>query len=335
MSRVSYFQRFSQRENHATNNTMLVLRHFYATSPAKLQRVLTGLLEDELNIGLGFQQQVRGPASIPDALITQQQLNIYIETKLGGQIDVSQIQRHLETIRSRTDGIHKGDVLLALTKEPLRDSGENLRVEAAEQGVKFTAVTFSQVVEALRTQVAPHETDLADIVDDYEAFLDDENLLQEQDMRMPVFACGKSLRDNEKFGVYYEPPTRPSKHSYRYIGCYSHMAVRLVGELEFVAVTRMAEGQLEVDTVELGEDSPPNRQRIRDVIDATPYYDLSVATRFYLVKKFFPTEARKVSRGGIISMQYLDLRSLITGYVPSQGFSAENVAEAIRGVKWE
>jgi hypothetical protein len=31
-------QRFSQCENHATNNTLLILQHFYRTSPFKIQR---------------------------------------------------------------------------------------------------------------------------------------------------------------------------------------------------------------------------------------------------------------------------------------------------------
>ena len=77
MSQVSYFQRFSQPENHATNNTLLVLRYFYQSSPFKIQRALTSLLEADLSIGLSFQQQVRGGASVPDALIMQEPLHIY------------------------------------------------------------------------------------------------------------------------------------------------------------------------------------------------------------------------------------------------------------------
>jgi hypothetical protein len=52
MSRVSYFQRFSQRENHATNNTLLMLRQFYESSPFKIERVLNSLTDEDLPIGL-------------------------------------------------------------------------------------------------------------------------------------------------------------------------------------------------------------------------------------------------------------------------------------------
>ena len=34
MSSITDFQRFSQRETHVTNNTLLVLRHLYRVSPA-------------------------------------------------------------------------------------------------------------------------------------------------------------------------------------------------------------------------------------------------------------------------------------------------------------
>ena len=54
MSKVSYFQRFSQRENHATNNTLLVLRYLYQVSPLKLEQVFSELLEIQLSIGLTF-----------------------------------------------------------------------------------------------------------------------------------------------------------------------------------------------------------------------------------------------------------------------------------------
>ena len=71
MTNVSYFQRFSQRENHATNNTLLVMRFFYQQSPQKLETVLADLVGEELEVGLVFEQQIKSSASTPDALISQ------------------------------------------------------------------------------------------------------------------------------------------------------------------------------------------------------------------------------------------------------------------------
>lgn len=52
MSRVSYFQRFSQKENHVTNNTLLILRHIYRAAPHKIGSLLNALLEEDVSIGL-------------------------------------------------------------------------------------------------------------------------------------------------------------------------------------------------------------------------------------------------------------------------------------------
>lgn len=57
MSAINYFQTYSQRENHVTNNTMLMLRHVYHASPRLLEKVLQALLdEDEVEIGPRFEQ---------------------------------------------------------------------------------------------------------------------------------------------------------------------------------------------------------------------------------------------------------------------------------------
>jgi hypothetical protein len=159
MSRVSYFQRFSQAENHATNDTLLVLRYFYQSSPFKIQRALTELVEKDLSIGLSFQQQVRGEQSVPDALITQEPLHIYVETKRGGQLDADQVQRHIRTIAK--SGARGGEMLIGITKEQIAEVDHKALAEnAAAQGIAFAAVTFSQVAETLRRQCAPHESEL-------------------------------------------------------------------------------------------------------------------------------------------------------------------------------
>lgn len=64
MNSISYFQRFSGKENHVTNNTLLMLRHVYQASPAKLENVLNELLDEPLTIGLLFEQQIVGSHSV-------------------------------------------------------------------------------------------------------------------------------------------------------------------------------------------------------------------------------------------------------------------------------
>ena len=336
MSRVSHFQRFSQPENHATNNTLLVLRHLYQASPEKIQRLLTSLLETDLSIGLTFDQQIKKEKSVPDALITQAALRIFVETKRGGEIDKDQIRRHFESITPENGTAGSGDFLIALTKEPLADAErKELTAEGAAKQVSFTAITFSQIVEALRAQCADFETDLLSIVEDYDSYLADEGLVESRNQWLVVFPCGTSIVENAKFGLYYEPSSRRCKHAYRYIGAYKQKTVAYVGVVVAIAVATYADGKY-VFTTEAGKLTPAHETRIKDAIDATPYYDLKDnETRFYLVDQFVPTDARKTTPGGIMGLRYLDLGLMISVYHSRKDYTSVELAAALKGATWE
>jgi len=48
MSSIHYFQRYSQPENVATNNTLLLLSRLYHDSPNKFKGFLNDLLDDKI-----------------------------------------------------------------------------------------------------------------------------------------------------------------------------------------------------------------------------------------------------------------------------------------------
>lgn len=336
MSRVSHFQRFSQPENHATNNTLLVLRYFYQSSPFKIERVLSALLETELSIGLTFEQQIRGDASVPDALIAQQSMRIFIETKRGGFLDADQIRRHLQSIAGHTQGRSEGTILIGLTKEPIAESERQaLAGEAASQGVTFAAVTFSQIVEALRAQCAEYEDELLSIVDDYDGYLAEEGLLEERNQWLVIFPCGTSIAENVRFGIYYEPPSRRCKRNYRFIGAYAQKTIAYVGTVEAITIASCEGGEFTF-VEESGTLDDDRRKRIINTIEQTPYYDLKANPhRYYLVDSFVPTNARKVSSGGIMGMRYLDLPKLAPAYNPRKNYSSAELAALLRTATWE
>jgi hypothetical protein len=337
LSRISHFQRFSQRENHATNNTLLLLRYFYESSPFKLQSFLTSILETELSIGLEFEQQVRGDASIPDALITQEPLRIYIETKRGGELDAGQIRRHLRSIAADSTTIH-GDnpVLIGLTKEPIGEvERKALGAEAAKLGIKFAVMTFSQIVDALRSLCADFERELISMVDDYEGYLAEEGLSEGRNQWLLIFPCGTSIAENARFGLYYEPPSRPSKRNYRFIGVYTKKSVAYVGALEAVVVASLGKKGIDF-TEEAGKLTDDHRRRISQAIDQTHYYDLKANPhRYYLVDSFIETDARKTSSQGIWGMRRLDLSKMIPSFDPRKKYSTKELAAALRGKTWE
>lgn len=338
MSRVSHFQRFSQPENHATNNTMLVLRYFYQSSPFKIEGILNSLVDAQFNIGLTFRQQIKGSNSVPDALISQQSFQLFFETKRGGELDVDQIQRHLKSIHD-SSGANVGRqqaILVGLTKEPIPDSQRALLRESANAlGISFASVTFSQLVEALKAECQPYERDLISIVNDYEAYLSEERLLEESNRWLVVFPCGTSYIENLKFGIYYELDAKPSKRNYHFIGVYRQKTVTHVGRVQSIIVTTWQDDKVTF-TLESGASNPELQQRILDTINQTPYYDLkSEPFRFYLVDSFLPTDIRKTSPSGIMGFRYLDLAKLIRTYNPSRHYSTVELAETLKGSTWE
>lgn len=338
MSRVSYFQRFSQQENHATNNTLLLLRYFYQFSPFKIQKALTSLIETELSIGLTFEQQIKGDASVADALIKQEPVRIFFETKRGGELDPDQIRRHFKSIAGGQVGANRGEgtILIGLTKEPIADADrERLAADATSHGVTFAAVTFSQVVEALKAQCAQFDEELLSIVEDYESFLRDEKLLEGRNQWLMLFPCGRSIAENKRFDLYYEPASRSCKRNNRFLGIYNQKKIAYVGAVEAIAVVSHSEGAPSF-IEEAGRLTDDHRTRIIGAIEETSYYDLKGSPmRFYLVDSFSPTNAKKTSAGGIQRMWWRDLSAMIPDYNLRKEYTSGELAESLKGVEWE
>jgi hypothetical protein len=331
MSRISYFQRYSQKENHATNNTLLVLRRFYEASPDRLQGILVSLLGVDLSVGLSFQQQVHGEFSVPDALISQEALHVYFETKRGSSLDANQVRSHLESIANTKSGGAGTWVLVGLTKEPIAHSDlAELRTVAKDYGILFSVATFSQLVEELERQCAVFERELLVIVEDFRSYLAEEGLLEEGGRVLPVFACGESLKENVEFSVYYEPASRPSKSSYRFIGIYANKAVRYIGRVQSVTIASFSADKIDVES-ELGSDAEAEREWIRTVVDSTPYYNLrSEPKRYYRVDKFVGTNLKKQT-GIVRAVQYLDLTTIVDGYDVRKAYTTDELAHLLDG----
>lgn len=301
-----------------------------------MQRVLTSLLDAEVAVGLSFDQQIKGDASVPDALIVQEPLRIFIETKRGDAIDADQIRRHFDSIKKLTTRSGDGDWLISLTKEPIAESARtSLGSEAQANGINFVAVTFSQIVEAVRAVCLDWERELLSVVDDYESYLNEEGLLEERNQYLVVFPCGTSLPDNARLNLYYEPASRACKRNYRYIGVYSKKVIAYVGTVQAIVVASWTDGSLSV-VEEVGHLTEDHRKRIAAAIEETHYYDLKAGpNRYYLVDAFMPTEARKSSSGGLMGLRYLELPKVISDFDPRKTYSTENLANLLRQTTWE
>lgn len=331
MAGVSHFQRYAQRENHVTNNTLLVLRHLYQASPAKLGQVIGEIVGQEaITIGPTFEQQIVAKASIPDGVITQSPFRLYIETKLGAAPGDEQLNRHLKSIKAAGSGAAYLVALSASAMTPsIRDSFAD---RASDEGVTFATLTFTELVETLRRTCAEHEIALSSILDDYEAFLASENLLVDTEDWMIVAPCGVSFEENARFGVYYDETYRPVRPPYAYFGAYKQKCIGLVGRIETVAICEYLDGQVIVKDVERGTPTQSDLDRIRAIMDATTYYDLKAnPQRYYVMDELAPTKLTKRDKGPVMGTRYLKLPPLLPKGTVVRGLSARQLAARLEG----
>ena len=332
MGKISYFQRYSQRENHVTNNTLLVMRHFYHVSPQKISDVFSRLCDDNdlsLSVGLQFKQQIRSSNSVPDALISQAPLEIYFETKRGGQLDVSQIERHFKSI-SRNTINQAQKILFGLTKVRIDESVKRKLVDRARvKNITFVPIIFADIVRSLREVCEPHETSLSEILSDYENYLESEKLLQTGQI-LSAFPVGRTFDKNVKHRLYFEPSDRPSKQGSSFIGLYRKKRIEQIASFDTVVVG----SDLNEDFLsEKGELSDEKWERIRRAIEDYP--DLvDREHRYYLFDNLYCTNFVKHSKGGMIGYRKFHLSKLLNDHASKKQYSAQEVAKLLKDKNW-
>ena len=313
------------------------MRFFYQNSPQKMEAALSDLVSGELEVGLVFEQQVKSSASVPDALISQRPLEIFFETKRGGKLDKAQIKRHITSIES-TGRSSSRKILFGLTRTPISETdSRELLDQASRASITFVTATFADIVHALRQQCsAPHETDLQDILNDYEDYLISENLLLTGEM-MIVVPCGTSMAENVKYSLYFEPSSRPSKASYKFIGLYSDKHVRQIGHISTVIIGRPEDNGFDVQLIERGNLSDEDIDRINGAIVACSYFPnfKEELRRYYLFDELEETSIQKKTKGGIWGPKALNVSEWLDYSKPGTEYSAAEVAQRAHGKHFE
>lgn len=328
MSEIHYFQRYSSRENVVTNNTLHLLSRVYEYSPARLKALFTQMFEqDNVELGVSFRQQTRGKNSVPDGMLMQSSVQIALETKVDAGINLDQLRRHLA-------GLPAGGqtFLLLLTRDSAAQSAtDSLMREAADRGVIFKHLTFDRLCRLLEENVEPHETMLGVVVEDFVRYCSDEGLLAAKQAILRIVPCGSTLSLNIRHNIYYHPTDR-SYRPFSYLGVYHDKRVKFVGRVLSVMDAEFNAAGTARITDEVGNqvNQCPYEAAIRAIVAETRAelgWDISTGHRFFVVQKFFPTDYRKVSHGGIQGPRNHD----VTHLKPSD---AEHLAELLRAQTW-
>jgi hypothetical protein len=338
MRSIHYFQRFSQRENMVTNNTLLLLHSVYQDNITRFQGFLNQLFEELGDhcpqVELSFLQQVKGEGSVPDAVISQTSFKIIIETKLYGQQYQDQLIQHLNSF-----GHEDIKILLLLDRqlppdEFLAEVRKDILKFENDKGTKvfFRPVTFEEIIRTLRENLLNQDYELNEVVSEYEDFCREMDLLAMNEYILKALPCGFSLTQNKTYGIYYDPDNR-SYGKHKYLGLYNQKAIRAIGEIKDIVTADydFTSGKLTIKKQLLNLAlTPEETQRIKDIIVETHnevHIDISKGHKFYLVDKFYPTEFVKETLFALQGGKYFDLRDYVDKKELIQGKELPPVAQ--------
>lgn len=330
MSRsISLFSGYEQRENRTTNYCLLVLKMLYEENPKYLSEVLSTLVGEEVGgqVGVRFQQQRKQEESVPDGLILQSPLSIYIETKHSDWFYIEQLKTHLESLSQKT-----GDVKVLIALSTFDDLMENrfeevdrIITEQHNNSIDFAAVSFADFLAAVDLPTLPKN--LQDTIADFRQYLSEQKLLVTWRNWLDVVNCAGSFKYVLSDG-FYDCPTRGGNYNHgrcQYLGVYHKRAVQYVALIRGVVDIEDTETAtvkwINDDTTE----SEIKREAIRRYEAVLPG---AYPKRVFVLGDLYKTNFIKPTRGGMMgSKQYFEVSSY-------GATNAEELARALDGDEW-
>lgn len=341
MSGVYYFPRYTQRENFITNNTLLLLSRLYDLNRHRFKRFVASFLGEEApdlpeSLGLQIHQQASTASSVLDGYLAQQGLRIGVETKLAGDgFDIDQLRRHLTNFG---DGARAYLILLSPDTARLeRTAWATLTQEATKRNVVVVAKSFEDLIQSVRSALADHDEELHLLIDDYEAFCSESEILPTDRWTMFAPPCGTSFEINRDFALYFCPAEWRRRRA-RYLGIYLNKAIRLVGTIAKVIECEIDDGRIVNVHSDDGRPTALTDSDTARILGASKAaqdalgWDLSPRTKYFLSERLFPTQFAKTSAGGILGHRYFDLRRYVRPPIPS---NLEELAGNLNGMTWE
>lgn len=330
--KIHYFQRYHQKENVETANTMLLLNRLYTYSPNKFYKLIKNFLPQNAEIEMELELQKKAKNSVPDAVISQPSFKIVVETKLNGDFSVPQLLSHLDTFENE-----KYKVLLTLDPKPMKESikkdvQEKLYTynEQHSTNISHFNTTFEEILKNIEAVIDERDYDMQDILQDYSEYCYSEGLIPDSWKRMRVQLAGTTLDINKKLNLYYDDINRKfSEHDY--LGLYNQKSVRAVGKITAIIVNKFEDGEWSY-TVEKGSITEDIKNRIFEAReDAKNYgYDMS-NSRYFIVDKFYETDFKKETPYAPMGSRIFDLtEELGVEKLPD----VEEIAEQLRKKTW-
>ena len=234
--KIHYFQRYHEKENVATANTMLLLSRLYSYSSDKFFRFLKSeFFSDAFEPEIVFNLQEKSVESIPDATIIQESFKIVVETKMSDWFYLDQL---LRLLKSFSDEKYKVMITLApelMNPEKKKEFEDQLKEYNATQTypVMHVNTTFEGIIDAIRDVIDDKDYEMQEVLDDYLNYCYNDKLIIVSDSwkRMRVQLAGTTFNFNVSENLYYDNIERGfSAHDY--LGLYKEKSVRPLEKLK-------------------------------------------------------------------------------------------------------
>ncbi len=330
MSKIHYFQRYSSMENTVTNNTLQLFARIYEYSSSVASSVLSDIIGETVEIGIGIQQQTHGGESVPDGEIVQNSFKILIEAKIDTDPYADQLVKHAKLFKNESKKL-----LLLLTKQPvgnakMKEFLQRIHHEVSPE-IILKNITYEEICGKIEDLFKEHEATMLALVQDYIEYCNDTKLFDQSKFLMRIVPCGQSININKKHGIYFQRNDR-GYTPHAFVGIYAEKNVRFIMETESVFdVTFQDDGTLSKIHVEGTQTDKYDKSLIDIIKDAEIECGYKVATghRFFC-GQLFETEFKKTSPGGIYGARFVNLREIIGDFS-----DASEVATKLRAAHWE
>lgn len=335
--KIHYFQRYHEKENVATANTMLLLSRLYSYSSDKFFRFLKSeFFSDSFEPEIIFTLQEKSVDSIPDAAITQEGFKIVVETKMSDWFYSDQLMRHLSSF-----GDEKYKVMITLAPELM---AEGKKAEFERQLEEYNAVqvhpvihintTFENLAGAIQEVIDDRDYEMQEVLEDYLNYCYRDGLITVSDswkyMRMQL--AGTTFGFNITKGIYYEKAERGFR-AHDYLGLYTNKSVRAIGRICARITAVETEDGMQY-RAEFGDLTDERKQSILFAIqDGMRYgYDLrTVEHRYFFVEKFYETDYKKITPRAPMGTRIFDLSQILESEeIPD----TEKLAELLKEKNW-
>lgn len=330
---IHYFQRYHDKENMVTANTMLLLSRLYSYSPDLFFRFLKNyILSDGFEPEINFTLQKKSVNSIPDAVISQKSFSIAVETKMSDRFNVDQLKRHLNSF-----GDEDCKVLLTLAPKPMhkKDAAEfelllKSHNEKTDNPVLHVNTTFEELIKDVDSILDDRDYEMQEVLDDYRDFCYTGKLIPNEDgwkyMRVPL--CTTTFDFNTSNNVYF-CSENTNFRAHDIIGLYNKKSVRAIGKIVSRAVVEMLPNGPKIEP-EFGNLTEKEKSIIAKAMILFPNLREG-RHRFFFVEHFYDTDFRKTSPRAPMGTRMFNLTELMgTDKLPD----LEILAEQLKTKTW-